>query len=184
MRTVFSWSYRQLSTGAARMFRLLGVRPGPDISVPAAASLAGTGAPGAQRVLSELARAQLISEHVPGRYAFHDLLRAYAAAQAGDTETAAERDEVIGRLLDHYLHTAAHGANMIDPGREQVPLIPPRRGAAPEQFAGHPQAVAWFEAEHQVLLAWQRALAILEELHHPEAGQVRAKLASTNDHGS
>ncbi len=82
VRAVFSWSYHQLSTEAARMFRLLGLHPGPDISVPAAASLAATGVPAARGLLRELTRGHLIAEHVPRRYAVHDLLRAYAAAQA------------------------------------------------------------------------------------------------------
>jgi hypothetical protein len=79
VRAVFSWSYQQLSAEAARMFRLLGLHPGPDISVPAAASLAAVEKPEARRLLGELARGCLIAEHIPGRYAFHDLLRAYAA---------------------------------------------------------------------------------------------------------
>lgn len=37
----FSWSYQDLSPAAARLFRLLSVHPGPDITIPAAASLAG-----------------------------------------------------------------------------------------------------------------------------------------------
>jgi transcriptional regulator with XRE-family HTH domain len=41
VRTVFSLSYRHLPEAAARMFRLLGLHPGPDISAPAAVSLAG-----------------------------------------------------------------------------------------------------------------------------------------------
>src|SRR5262249_36506921 len=77
VRAVFSWSLPPLSGQAARMFGLLGTHPGPDISVPAAASLAGLAETGARRLLRELARAHLIAEHVPGRYAFHDLLRAY-----------------------------------------------------------------------------------------------------------
>jgi len=36
---------------------------------------------------------------------------------------------------------------------EPAALAPPRPGAAPSQPAGHEQALAWFEAEHQVLLA-------------------------------
>jgi NB-ARC domain-containing protein len=36
VRAVFSWSYQQLPESAARVFRLLGVHPGPDITVPAA----------------------------------------------------------------------------------------------------------------------------------------------------
>ena len=41
LRAVFSWSADKLSDQAARMFRLLGLHHGPDISAAAAASLAG-----------------------------------------------------------------------------------------------------------------------------------------------
>jgi tetratricopeptide (TPR) repeat protein len=150
---VFSWSYRHLSTGAARMFRLLGVHPGPDISVLAAASLAGAGEAEARRALRELTRAHLITEHVPSRYTFHDLLRAYAGVQARDTDTEPERDSAAGRVLDHYLHTASHAALLLHPVRDPIALASPSPGAVPEQLASHAQALAWFEAEHQVLLA-------------------------------
>src|SRR5262249_30419551 len=39
VRAVFSWSTTRLPAGAAQMFRLLGLHPGPDITVSAAASL-------------------------------------------------------------------------------------------------------------------------------------------------
>jgi DNA-binding SARP family transcriptional activator/DNA-binding XRE family transcriptional regulator len=151
VRAVFSWSYRQLSTDAARMFRLLGVHPGPDISVQAAASLAGIAKPEARRLLRALARAHLTAEHVPGRYAFHDLLRAYAAAQADDTDS--EPEAAVGRVLDYYLHSAYRAATLLLPSHEPVALASPSPGAVPEQPADHRQALAWFEAEHQVLLA-------------------------------
>jgi DNA-binding SARP family transcriptional activator len=153
VRAVFSWSYRQLGSVAARMFRLLGLSPGLDISVPAAASLAGTSEPAARRLLSELASKCLIAERVPGRYAFHDLLRAYAASLARDCDSQAECHAAIGRVLDHYLHTAAHSAFTLDSGREQILLIPPRAGSTPKQPADRRSALAWFDAEHQVLLA-------------------------------
>jgi tetratricopeptide (TPR) repeat protein/transcriptional regulator with XRE-family HTH domain len=153
VRAVFSWSYRQLTGEAARMFRLLGIHPGPDITVPAAASLVGRAQPQARRLLRELARAHLIAEHVPGRYAFHDLLRAYAAEQAHHTDSDTGRREATARMLDHYLHTAAGAARLINPAREPVVLASAQPGAAPGQPADRRQALAWFEAEHQVLLA-------------------------------
>ena len=116
---------------AARMFRLLGLHPGPDITVPAAASLAGMRPAEARRLLRELARAHLITEHAPGRYAFHDLLRAYAAEQARDTDSEAERDAAIGRVLDHYLHTATRAALLLNPSREPVALAPPSPASPP-----------------------------------------------------
>ena len=153
VRAVFSWSTRQLSAAAARMFRLLGIHPGPDTSVPAAASMAGVTEAEARRQLCELARAHLIVEHLPGRYAFHDLLRAYAGEQAHAHDTSADRDAAIGRILDHYLHTAVHADRFLDPAKEPVALEPLRPGAAAGQPADYAQALAWFEAEHQVLLA-------------------------------
>jgi DNA-binding SARP family transcriptional activator len=153
VRAVFSWSYDQLSEEAARMFRLLGLHPGPDISVAAAASLVGCPEPQARRLLRELARTHLITERVPGRYAFHDLLRAYAAEQAHCFDSQDDRDAAIGRVLDHYLHTAARGNLLLDPSTESVVLAPLRPGAAAGQPADYPQAMDWFEAEHQVLLA-------------------------------
>jgi DNA-binding SARP family transcriptional activator/tetratricopeptide (TPR) repeat protein len=153
VRAVFSWSYQQLSAEAARMFRLLGIHPGPDITAAAAASLAALAEADARRLLRELARAHLIAEHVPGRYAFHDLLRAYAAEQTHHTDSDTDRREAVGQVLDHYLHTAAGAARLLNPAKEPIALSPPRPGAAPGQPADHSQALAWFEAEHLVLLA-------------------------------
>ncbi len=153
VRPVFSWSYQQLSNEAARLFRLLGLHPGPDISAPAAASLAGIGQAETARLLLELARDCLITEHAPGRYAFHDLLRAYAAGKAQECDSQHGRRAAIGRVLDHYLHTAAHAARLLRPDRQPVLAAPPSPGTCPERPGDHRQALAWFEAEHQVLLA-------------------------------
>jgi tetratricopeptide (TPR) repeat protein/transcriptional regulator with XRE-family HTH domain len=153
VRAVFSWSYQQLSTSAARMFRLLGLHPGPDISVPAAASLAGTAPPEARRSLRELTRAHLVGERVPGRYALHDLLRAYAADEARDHDSGPERAAAVGRVLDHYLHTGRDGQVLLVRSLEEITLPPARPGTAPEPLADYQQAMTWFEAEHSVLLA-------------------------------
>jgi DNA-binding SARP family transcriptional activator len=153
VRAVFSWSTRQLSDESARMFRLLGLHPGPDVSVAAAASLADRPPALARSLLRELARTHLLAEHVPGRYACHDLLRAFAADQAERADSQDERDGAVGRVLDHYLHTAARAALLLTPAKEPVVLAPPRAGANPWQPADYPQALAWLEAEHQVLLA-------------------------------
>jgi tetratricopeptide (TPR) repeat protein len=153
IRAVFSWSYRQLSPEAARMFRLLGLHPGPDITAPAAVSLAAAPESNVRRLLRELARAHLIAEHAPGRYACHDLLRAYAASQTRACDSQPDRTATTVRLLDHYLHTAYAAALVLDSRRGPLVLSPPSAGTAPEQVTGYQQALAWFEAEHRVLLA-------------------------------
>jgi tetratricopeptide (TPR) repeat protein len=121
--------------------------------VAAAASLADCPQPQVRRLLDELARAHLIAEHAPGRYAFHDLLRAYAAELTHRTDNQNDQDVAIGRVLDHYLHTAARASLLLDPASDPVALAPPRPGAVAGRLVDYPDAMAWFEAEHQVLFA-------------------------------
>jgi DNA-binding SARP family transcriptional activator len=149
---LLSWSYRQLSEPATAMFALLGVHCGPDITVPAAASLAGVPRVDAHRALAELADASLTAEHRPGRYVLHDLVRGYAAAQARQTLSEADIRVAIGRSLDHYLHTMAIWSEI---PRSFTPAAP-APGVVPERLAGEAQQVDWAQAEHQVLL---RAIA-------------------------
>jgi DNA-binding SARP family transcriptional activator len=153
VRAVFSWSYRTLSTGAAALFRLLGLRFGNDITVAAAASLGAIPPARARTLLAELARAHLLTEHVPGRYTSHDLLCVYAAELArrydsGDAALAAR-----GRLIDHYLRTARSAALLLNPVQDPIAGDPPQPGAGVEEIAGYQQALAWFTAERLVLLA-------------------------------
>jgi DNA-binding SARP family transcriptional activator/tetratricopeptide (TPR) repeat protein len=153
VREVFSWSCRQLSADAARMFRMLGVHEGPDISAAAAASLAGVTPPLARRALAELARAHLLTEHVPGRFDFHDVLRSYAAEQAQARDSEADRTAAVHRVLDHYLHAAHAAALLLYPHRERLQLPAAATGTIREALTTPGQAQAWFEVEHQVLLA-------------------------------
>jgi tetratricopeptide (TPR) repeat protein len=146
-RVAFSCSYRHLSQEAALLFRRLGAHPGPDVAAQAAASLAGVGLTQVRQAMAELARAHLVSEPVPGRYTFHDLLRAYAREQA----STSERDEAARRLHDHYLHTAHHAAMLMYPHRDPLGLGPTPEGVEP--LADRDQALAWFQREHRVLLA-------------------------------
>jgi tetratricopeptide (TPR) repeat protein len=153
IRQVFSWSYRQLSDQTARMFRLLGVHPGPDISAGAAASLAGVSPAAARHALAELTGAHLLAEPSPGRYALHDLLRAYAAELAATTDPEPDRHAALGRALDHYLHTAHAAALLLSPLRPPIALDPVLASVTRERLDGHDSAMAWFEAEDQVLTA-------------------------------
>src|SRR5690242_12144012 len=158
-RTVFFWSYRHLSEPAARMFRLLGLHPGPDITVAAAASLAGIPAGQASRCLDELTATHLAAEQAPGRFSFHDLLRAYAREQADACDSSPARQAALGRLLDHYLHTAQAAAGLLCPGRDLLALPPPGDGVQPEPHAGSAAALAWFIAERPVVSAAVRLAA-------------------------
>jgi DNA-binding SARP family transcriptional activator/tetratricopeptide (TPR) repeat protein len=153
MRAVLSWSYNQLSEPAARMFRLLGGHPGPDISLSAAASLAGMARSDAGVALRELTRTHMVTEHQPARFTFHDLLRAYAADQAERYDPETERQAAMHRVLDHYLHTAIGASQRFSPHRPPLRLIQAQPGVLPADAADKEQAMAWFDAEIPVLLA-------------------------------
>jgi hypothetical protein len=117
LRVQLQTSYRHLSSGAARMFRLLGHCPGGEISVPVAASVAGIARPLATATLDELATGHLLEERSPRRYGMHDLVRAYAA-EVGQADP--DRDEVVDRAIDHYVTSLDHADRLLHRGADAV----------------------------------------------------------------
>ncbi|MBN1173437.1 MAG: tetratricopeptide repeat protein [Micromonosporaceae bacterium] len=153
VRAVLSGSYRRLSQESAWTFRVLGLHPGPDVSLRAAASLAGLPLPVARRTMEELTRSHLLTEHLPGRFVFHDLLRAYARERAEGDSKDSERQEAFLRLLDYYLYTL-HTANLLfNPDQEPIVLRPAAAGVTFERLADDAESVAWLRAERPSLLA-------------------------------
>jgi hypothetical protein len=103
VRTVLSWSCRQLDSAAARAFRLLGLHPAGEFGAHAAAALTGYGAAQTRRVLDTLAHGYLIRAAGGDRHRMHDLLRAYAAEQAYLHDAEPDRRAAIARLLEYAL---------------------------------------------------------------------------------
>jgi len=152
-RSVFSWSYRHLSEPAARLFRLLGVHPGPDISLPAAASLAGVPLREARSAMAELARAHLVTEHVPGRFESHDLVRAYAQELAEEADTKEDRHAAVHRYMDHYLHALHHSTGLLDRPMSNIHPAPPCPGVTLDQPGTDVEALEWCDVSQRVLMA-------------------------------
>jgi tetratricopeptide (TPR) repeat protein len=182
VRAVFSWSFRSLTAPAARLFCLLGVHPGPDISLGAAASLAGLAPRGTRTLIDELIRAGLLHEHVRHRYICHDLLRAYAMERARVAEhqpDAIDCRAAVQRALDFYLHTAHAAAALVDPAQHSRTLAAPKRGTAAQWCTDRAAALSWFDAERRVLLAATAQAAELGFDSH--AWQLPCALASYLD---
>jgi DNA-binding SARP family transcriptional activator/Flp pilus assembly protein TadD len=201
IRTVFLWSYRTLRPDTAKLFRGLGLHPGPDVSLAAAACGAGLAPQYARTLLGELVRAYLVTEDRAGRYAMHDLLRAYAIEQAHLHDSPDQRRVALVRALDHYVRTAYAAAEVLEPSRVPVPPASPSLVDA-AAFADRDSALAWFTAEHRVLLAaveragteqcdahaWQLAYHLAPYLHprgfwHDQAviGQIALQAAQRLD---
>jgi tetratricopeptide (TPR) repeat protein len=153
LRTVFSWSYRALRPDAARLLRQLGLHPGPDVSLRAAASLAGVDVREVRPLLAELTTASLLTEHRPRRFALHDLLRAYAVERSHIDDTDAERRAAVHRALDHYLRTAVPASMLLTPTRTRIDVHPPAAGVSPEVLTDLHEAAEWFATERPVVLA-------------------------------
>ncbi|WP_201105509.1 AfsR/SARP family transcriptional regulator [Streptomyces sp. MBT58] len=106
VRTVFAWSYDQLSPPQAHLFRHLGLHPGPAFSTAAAAALAHLSPREARTLLGALADAHLIEPVAHDRYRFHDLLRAYAAELTHHSDTEQDHQRAREAVLTWYTHTA------------------------------------------------------------------------------
>jgi DNA-binding SARP family transcriptional activator/tetratricopeptide (TPR) repeat protein len=153
VRKVFDWSYRALPQREAMMFRALAAVPGPDIGAAAAAALTGTAPPAALRLLESLVDHNLLRRHRPGRYELHDLLRVYAAELAARTDGEERRLESLSRLFDWYTATGLEARFHVHPASADPGLETPRTAVPPLHFDDAPAALAWFETEHDNLIA-------------------------------
>ncbi|HVV19631.1 MAG TPA: BTAD domain-containing putative transcriptional regulator [Pseudonocardiaceae bacterium] len=170
LRAVFGSSYETLDAEAATLLGLLGLAPGPDIGLPAVASLAAVPAARARVLLHRLETAHLVQQYDIGRYRMHDLVRLYAI------ERARHSDEALRRLVDFYLHTAHQGDHLLYPHRPPIDLERPVPGCVPAALADADEAMAWFDAEHACLLAAQRLAADRE--WHREVWQLAWSLSA------
>jgi tetratricopeptide (TPR) repeat protein/transcriptional regulator with XRE-family HTH domain len=150
----FDLSYADLGPDLQRLFRRLGLHPGPETDAYAAAALDGTPLAAARGGLEALYDRYLLTEPAPGRYRMHDLIREHARALAGRHDLDSDRDAATARLLDYYQHTAARAGALIDHRARPGPAAAP--GAVPAAvpgLAGSEQALAWARAERASLLA-------------------------------
>ncbi|MGH3998742.1 MAG: tetratricopeptide repeat protein, partial [Pseudonocardiaceae bacterium] len=153
VRGVFSWSYQHLPADAARMFRLIGLHPGPDFDLYAAAILADVSLKRAQHLLDLLVRAHLIQLTRSSRHGMHDLLRANATYLAAEEDPEQKRQAALTRLFDHYVRTTAAVVNTLVPVSQDRPPPGLRPQTTPTGPAADPiTARAWLDAERATLV--------------------------------
>src|SRR5256885_7635465 len=143
VRTAFAWSYRALPEPAARVFRLLGLHPGAEFGVAAAAAVAGIDANQVRQQLDILAGLHLVEENGPDRYQFHDLLRIYATDQARQEETVESRDAAVRRVLTWYLHAADGIQAILRPYAPRIALDPLGAEVTPLAVSDFGAAMRW-----------------------------------------
>ena len=151
----FDLSYRNLTAGQRRLFRRLGLHPGPDIDKYAAAALADVSVTDASRQLGVLYDQHLITEPAAGRYRLHDLLREHARTLAA-ADSPQDREAATGRLLDYYVHTAVGGGQAhpdLDYRHQAAGRPWPRRLPITRRSRRTTRPAGWMEAERANLYA-------------------------------
>jgi DNA-binding SARP family transcriptional activator/tetratricopeptide (TPR) repeat protein len=146
-------SYRHLSSPAQHLYRLLSLHPGSDLDTRAAAALADVPVQHAGELLDNLIDAHLLEEPVAGRYRFHDLIRAHAAAALSQVDTAGDRRAAWTRLFDHYVTTASVAMDVAYPfdSAHRPGIRSPLRPTP--AFEDQARAAAWLDTELTNLLA-------------------------------
>ncbi|MBB5957358.1 tetratricopeptide (TPR) repeat protein, partial [Saccharothrix tamanrassetensis] len=157
--TVLSWSLRRLTDQQRTVFALLGIAPGPDTDLPATASLTGLPRTQARKVLRALEDHCLLDRRRHGRYAMHDLVRAYATTLAHNHLSEPVREAALARVVDFHLHTAHTADRLLNPHRPPIRLDPPTHGSRPHRLEDLPSALAWLDVHHPHLLAAQHTAA-------------------------
>jgi tetratricopeptide (TPR) repeat protein len=153
----FTLSYEHLDEARRRMFRLLGVHPGPDIDTEAAAALAAVDPAQADHLLESLVDDHLVQQPA-GRYRLHDLVRQHARTVAVTDEPDTGRRDALRRVIDFYLHTGYRSSQLLDQHHPPIDIGTPATGCIPAALADDPAAMAWFDANHRnILAAWAAA---------------------------
>ncbi|MFH8616962.1 tetratricopeptide repeat protein [Streptomyces sp. NPDC017979] len=150
LRAVFDECLTRLTHQQADLYRLLGLHAGPDISTPAVAALADQPANTVTLLLRQLVQARLLIQNsrARDRWSMHDLLRVHAQEHArtimhGGRVSRRRYEQARARLTGHYVrHAQAADTHLRPPGH-----------AVSSLFAGREQALAWFDAERENLLA-------------------------------
>ena len=163
LRAVFSWSYQQLDDERRKIFRVLGVHPGPEVGVGATSALLHMSAEEARVSLDELTRTHLLEEYIPGRWRFHDLLRVYSAERAEVEDTSGERMGALRRVFGWYLAGSGEASSVLMPQRRRMRLSVIRKVQNAPDFESAKAALEWCEVERGNLLAVIREAARIGE---------------------
>jgi DNA-binding SARP family transcriptional activator len=152
VRAAFELSYAAMPDPVQRLFRLLSLAPGVEVTAAAAAALIGTDPARAAEQLQRLIGAHLVDEETPGRYTMHDLLRQFAAERTAAQEPGAEQLAALTRLYGHYVSYACAAADLAYPHIARIPA----RDEPPAVLAGAEEALAWLDGERTNIVALVR----------------------------
>jgi tetratricopeptide (TPR) repeat protein/transcriptional regulator with XRE-family HTH domain len=140
-------------------FGLLALHPGTDFDIHSAAALIGHSLTTAEHVLGSLHAQHVLTQQPTGRYQFHDLVRSFALAETLPAIPYETQRAALSRLFDLELHAAGTADQLLAHGRYRPRLTLDHLPADVRCFAGHDDALAWFDVEWPNLVALCRKAA-------------------------
>ncbi|QKW22529.1 winged helix-turn-helix domain-containing protein [Kitasatospora sp. NA04385] len=145
-------SREQLPPTADRLFRALGLHPGPMVDAHTAAALADLEHHTAAEALEQLAATHLVTETTAEHYTLHDLVWLYARQLAAETDRAEQRT-ARARLADQYLYAGLAAAQCAEPGSRPCcePPATSRRPRSVPEFGTVEDALQWLGAHRETL---------------------------------
>lgn len=157
LRAILSCSYRALDREVADVFQLLGLVPGPDVYLPAAAALTDLTADRTAALLWQLENVHLVQRCSATHYRMHDLVRLYAAECANADCSPDRRQHAKKRWIAFYVHATYVGERKLYPHRKPVDIGEPPADYVMPSFADDAAVLRWFDVERACLLAAQAA---------------------------
>lgn len=152
-------SYRELRPEVARLYRLLGLHPGPEFGLGVAAAVGDTSPEDADDLVADLVDVNLVNEVDDERFRFHDLLRLHAGQHAEQEVTDAERESAVRRIVTWYLDRAIAADLVVMPLRQRIGARYEHMRHYPPAFPTAVAALDWLERELPNVLAAQRRAA-------------------------
>ncbi|MER5427082.1 AfsR/SARP family transcriptional regulator [Streptosporangium roseum] len=153
VRAAFELSYQNLIPAVRRIFRLMGLHPGPDISIDAIAALAGLSEEKTSRLVDALINAHLAYREDGHRISMHDLISAYAHDRSESEDSDEDQCEALSRLFDWYLRSADTAIKVIFPGYMELDLVTNSSQESFLSFDDYDRAFSWVESEHRSMVS-------------------------------
>ena len=141
--------YGELPAADRSALRRLSLHPTSGFGMGAARALTGLPEDECRAALRGLERAHLLHAQDEGRWEMHNLVQVFGARMAFHDDRPADRDEAVGRLVDHYTRAAADAVSGIHPSapNDWYWMDDPR--ARPLERS---EAVAWLQQELSTVL--------------------------------
>jgi DNA-binding SARP family transcriptional activator len=152
LRAVFTFAYEVRAADVARLYRLLGLFPSTQFTMPAAAALAELSTEEAERMLAVLVGAHLANQLGSDRFVLHDLLHLFVTELASH-ESPQVRRAALHRLFDWYLGTTINAVRLVSPHLREVSPLAFTSGATPQVFDTADEAMQWCISQRTTVLA-------------------------------